>query len=100
MKLLRHRRGQVPSMKTCNYASTEPREGTGRAHRKFVPVPQFFLATGKPAVRLRQGEEAQTLVIVALSLTVLMGFLAFATDLGVMLRQRRIAQTVADSAAM
>jgi len=45
-------------------------------------------------------EEGQSLVIVALSVTVLMGFLALATDVGVALRQRRMAQRAADSAAL
>ncbi|HEV2133520.1 MAG TPA: pilus assembly protein TadG-related protein [Terracidiphilus sp.] len=45
-------------------------------------------------------ESGQVLVIAALSMTVLIGFAGFATDVGLMLRQRRIAQTVADSAAM
>lgn len=45
-------------------------------------------------------ESGQVLVVVALSMTVLLGFVAFATDMGLMLRQRRIAQTVADAAAM
>jgi Putative Flp pilus-assembly TadE/G-like len=47
-----------------------------------------------------RNEEGQTLVLTALSLTVLLGFLALATDAGVMLRQKRIAQSVADSAAI
>jgi hypothetical protein len=47
-----------------------------------------------------RNEEGQALVMTALSLTVLLGFAAFATDAGVMLHQRRIAQSVADSAAI
>jgi hypothetical protein len=38
--------------------------------------------------------------MVALSMTILLGFVGFATDIGVMLRQRRIAQSAADSAAL
>lgn len=45
-------------------------------------------------------ESGQVLVMAALTMTVLIGFVGFATDVGLMLRQRRIAQTVADSAAM
>lgn len=51
-------------------------------------------------IRRAKSEEGQSLVLVALSMTVLMGFVAFATDIGVMLRQKRMAQTVADSAAI
>lgn len=45
-------------------------------------------------------ESGQTLIIVALSMSVLLGFTAFATDVGVLLQQKRLAQTAADSAAI
>lgn len=47
-----------------------------------------------------KNESGQILVITALSMMVLLGFVAFATDVGLMLRQRRMAQTAADSAAL
>ncbi|MGB7189962.1 MAG: pilus assembly protein TadG-related protein [Acidobacteriaceae bacterium] len=47
-----------------------------------------------------RNESGQTLVMVALSLSVLLGFAAFATDIGVMLHEKRLAQTAADSAAI
>ncbi|HEX5235772.1 MAG TPA: pilus assembly protein TadG-related protein [Silvibacterium sp.] len=47
------------------------------------------------------GEESgQTLVLVAFSMVVLLGFAGFATDVGVMLHERRLVQTAADSAAL
>lgn len=46
------------------------------------------------------GENGQTLIMVAVSLSVVLGFVAFATDLGVVLHQKRLAQTAADSAAI
>jgi hypothetical protein len=45
-------------------------------------------------------ESGQTLIVVALSMSVLLGFTAFATDIGVLLHQKRVAQTAADSAAI
>jgi hypothetical protein len=49
----------------------------------------------------RLGDESgQTLVMVALSMAVLLGFAAFATDIGVMLHEKRQAQSAADSAAI
>jgi len=45
-------------------------------------------------------EEGQTLIMVALAMTVILGFVGLATDVGMMLRQRRIAQSVADTAAI
>ncbi len=45
-------------------------------------------------------ESGQTLIMVALSMTILLGMVAFATDVGVLLRQRRALQTAADSAAI
>ncbi len=45
-------------------------------------------------------EKGQVLMVTALSMTVLLGFAALATDVGVLLRQRRMAQTVADAAAL
>lgn len=46
------------------------------------------------------GENGQTLIMVAVSLSVILGFVAFATDIGVVLHQKRLAQTAADSAAI
>lgn len=45
-------------------------------------------------------ETGQTLLIASFSLSILLGFAAFATDMGVLLYQRRELQTVADSAAI
>lgn len=45
-------------------------------------------------------EDGQTLIVVAIGLTVILGFMALATDVGIQLRNRRLAQTAADSAAM
>jgi len=45
-------------------------------------------------------ESGQTLIFVALGLSMLLGFTAFATDIGVLLHQKRLAQTAADSAAI
>lgn len=64
---------------------------------RFVAIQRFLESAGMRRVR---SEEGQSLVLIALSLTILMGFLALATDVGVLLRQRRMAQTVADSAAI
>lgn len=47
-----------------------------------------------------KNESGQVLVVVALSMTALVGFAAFATDVGLMLSQRRMAQTAADAAAL
>jgi Flp pilus assembly protein TadG len=51
-------------------------------------------------MKIVRDEEGMTTIMVALSLTVLLGFVGLATDVGLMLRQRRIAQTIADSAAI
>jgi Flp pilus assembly protein TadG len=51
-------------------------------------------------MRNMKDESGQVLVMVALSMTVLIGFVGFATDVGHLLSQRRVAQTVADSAAL
>lgn len=45
-------------------------------------------------------ESGQTLVFVAIAMSVLLGFAAFATDVGVMLREQDLVQTAADSAAI
>jgi hypothetical protein len=45
-------------------------------------------------------ESGQTLIMVALSMTALIGFAAFATDVGVTLHEKREAQSAADSAAI
>ena len=47
-----------------------------------------------------KGESGQVIVQAALSMTILLGFLAFVTDVGLLLRQKRIIQTAADSAAV
>ena len=45
-------------------------------------------------------ERGQTLIFVALGMTVMLGFVGFATDVGVLLHEKREAQTAADSAAI
>ncbi|HMG85222.1 MAG TPA: pilus assembly protein TadG-related protein [Terracidiphilus sp.] len=67
-----------------------------RDQREKIPVMDAF----KKGLRSARNEEGQAMVLTALSLTVLLGFVALATDAGVMLRQKRIAQSVADSAAI
>lgn len=46
------------------------------------------------------GESGQTLIMVALSMAALLGFAAFATDIGVMLHEKRLVQSATDSAAV
>src|SRR4051812_25209666 len=46
------------------------------------------------------GESGQVIVVAVLSMAILLGFLAFATDVGILLRQKRVIQTAADSAAI
>ena len=50
--------------------------------------------------RAAANESGQVIVLAALSMTILLGFLAFVTDVGILLRQKRILQTAADSAAI
>ena len=45
-------------------------------------------------------ESGQVMVLAVLCLTVLLGFVAFAVDVGILLRQKRVEQTAADSAAL
>lgn len=51
-------------------------------------------------IRRLVNESGQTLIVVAIGLTAIMGFAAFATDVGVQLRQKRLAQIAADAAAV
>jgi len=46
------------------------------------------------------GETGQTIIFVALSMTMLIGFAALATDMGVVFHEKREAQTAADAAAL
>lgn len=48
----------------------------------------------------RKDESGQTLVVAALSLSLLLGFVAFAVDFGLMWRDKRILQTAADAGAV
>src|SRR5258708_349627 len=45
-------------------------------------------------------ESGQALIITALGMTCLFGFAALATDVGLLLREKRMAQTAADGAAV
>jgi Flp pilus assembly protein TadG len=45
-------------------------------------------------------ESGQAVVLMLLSMTVLLGFVAFAVDVGLLLRAKRVVQTAADSAAI
>lgn len=51
------------------------------------------------SMRFKQSESGQTLVLVALSMTVLMGFVAFAANMGLVFREQRNLQIAADAAA-
>ena len=51
-------------------------------------------------MKVLRDENGQTLIVGALCLAVLLGFVAFATDVGLLLRARRLAQTAADSGAI
>lgn len=62
-----------------------------RAHR--------CLAQRNPQTAL-DGESGQVILVAVLSMAIVLGFLAFATDVGILLRQKRVIQTAADSAAI
>jgi Flp pilus assembly protein TadG len=51
-------------------------------------------------MRKLRNESGQTLVFVAVGISVLLGFAAFATDIGIMLHEQNLAQHAADSAAI
>jgi Flp pilus assembly protein TadG len=51
-------------------------------------------------MKMRSDESGQVLVLVALSMTLLMGFMALAIDVGVLFRAKRNVQIVADAAAV
>jgi hypothetical protein len=50
--------------------------------------------------RLKDEESGQALIITVLCMTCLFGFVALAADVGLMLREKRMAQTAADGAAV
>ncbi len=54
----------------------------------------------RSTLRFTRDEKGQTLVVTALGMTVLMGMMGLAIDVGLMFRAKRIAQTAADSAAI
>jgi hypothetical protein len=51
-------------------------------------------------VRIRDDENGQVLVLAALAMTALMGFMALATDVGILFRAKRNLQIAADAAAV
>ena len=51
-------------------------------------------------LRKLKNESGQAMVLTLLSMTALLGFVGFATDVGVLLREKRNMQTAADSAAI
>jgi hypothetical protein len=55
---------------------------------------------GEAPMKSLGNERGQALIVSAVSLTVLLGFAAFATDVGVQLHEKRMAQTAADAAAI
>ena len=56
--------------------------------------------SGEDVVNRLKDESGQSLVIAALAMTCLLGFVALAADVGTMFRERRLVQTAADSAAV
>ncbi len=79
-----------------------------RAIRKFIEQVHSdgFLTFTSIANRSRTvtrklaDEDGQTLIFAALCMTCLFGFVALAADVGIMMRQKRMAQTAADAAAI
>ena len=79
-----------------------------RAIRKFIEQVHSdgFLTFTSIANRSRTvtrklaDEDGQTLIFTALCMTCLFGFVALAADAGIMMRQKRMAQTAADAAAI
>ena len=51
-------------------------------------------------MRKWKDESGQVLVIVSLSMTIMLGFVGLATDVGVLLHERRVVQSAADAAAI
>src|ERR1044072_3829426 len=51
-------------------------------------------------MRRMRGESGQTVILVALCLTCILGFVGFATDVGVLLHAKRNLQIAADAAAI
>ena len=70
---------------------------TGRVSTKNAPSWQHL---GGHAMNKLRDENGQALIITVLCMTCLLGFTALATDVGVMLREKRLAQTAADAAAI
>ena len=70
---------------------------TGRVSTKNAPSWQRL---GGHAMNKLRDENGQALIITVLCMTCLLGFTALATDVGVMLREKRLAQTAADAAAI
>lgn len=70
-------------MVSCTIEPTNRRAGKRRYRTEFL-----------------RDERGQTLVLVALSITCVLGILGFGTDVGVLLRDRRRIQVAADSAAI
>jgi Flp pilus assembly protein TadG len=55
---------------------------------------------GGSVMKRLNDESGQALIITALCMTCLLGFVALAADVGIMLREKRMAQTAADGAAV
>ena len=70
--------------------------GTARA----VPYQAPSGGNAMQLIRKSKNEDGQALIITVLSMTVLLGFTALATDVGVLLHEKRLTQTAADAAAM
>src|SRR5665213_2390404 len=70
-----------------------------RKHRKSVSMEDGIRSQGVAMIS-RKNESGQMLVLVALSMTVLLGFLALAVDVGLLFRSKRNMQIAADAAAV
>ena len=51
-------------------------------------------------MRIHRDDRGQTIMLVALALPILLGFVGIATDLGSLFKDRRTIQTAADAAAI
>src|SRR5271167_312056 len=68
--------------------------------RVAISRAQFLASNGAFDMKSTRAKRGQVIVLVALSVTVLLGFLGLATDVGVLWATKRRAQTAADAAAV
>lgn len=85
---------------SCRRRVLGPLSHLGSRRRQSCCAQALNLASKEQCLRIHHDERGQTIILVALSIPLLLGFIGIATDVGLLFKDKRTLQTAADAAAI